>query len=282
MSDERQEMLKAAIAGLLKNKMAVSVKNVRRHGGLPDDFFVDFDSGQPLDSNIVFAEIKAAEAALPRMPPMIAKAPTGADLPDVIDDSELLGEEPSDDLPETAMPVIEAAPSATDDDVSDGGNVRPLSPQARLDAAHDRERELVGAIPLLRAKEADARAALAKAIREFHEADPTRETPEQLRWNFIAQSNAERAARARGESWATRPARERRGHIAPIDAERIYSQGGDANSFARRMAQTGSTRGAFTKREAAMRGFVNHDPTRGPVLAPLAEPKPTVPMLANK
>lgn len=289
MSDDaRTTMLKAAIAAVLKDHKAVNVKNVKR--ALPDDFFLDFGSGQMLDSNVIYAEIRTAHAAVPRMAPMFTTTPSGSKLDEVVRDDELLDEDFSGDdadslrdvwSPETvSQPVVENVSAATDDGADHEASARPLSPQVRLDAARQTERALLVEIPVLKTRQAQCRVDLAQAMIVYQNSGE-HWSHEDLARNFIAQSNRERAARVAGEPWAMRPARERRGHLAPVDAERIYGQGGDANAFARRMAMTANRRGAFSKQEAAARGFVNQDPSRGATPKLVEIKPPTIPALAK-
>jgi hypothetical protein len=274
MADERTEMLKAAIADCFKAHEPVTPDNVRKH--VPEDFFLDFDSGEALDDATVFAEIQATFPTTPR-PQMIEKTPDGQHtLTDVVEDfsgDETETDESLRDVwgPETVSePVVEARPLAA----SEGDS--KLLPQARLDAARKREQTLLGERPLLQAAQRQARGDLATAVRQYQEGGP-RQTHEDLARDFIAASQREREARARGEPWATKPERRRGGEVAYVDLERQYGQGGDANTFARRMAHTGNRRGAYGKQSL---GQTNRDPSRGPVPAPVVT-KPTVPALGK-
>jgi hypothetical protein len=271
---ERITMLRDAFAACFKAGENPTVKNIR--GRLPKDFFLDFDSGEPLDDATVLAEIQEAQRSAARPHEMIEVSPHGAKLPPATVEEELGGGDLEDDdddsqaAPETvSMPVVEAAPVARE---STG-----LSPQARLTAARERERELLGQLPILHANVKDARAALAEAVRAYQDGGP-KQTHADLARDFIRASNAEREARARGESWAMRPARERRGNLAPVDSQRIYSQGGNADDFARKQMKTGNRRGAYPKQSL---GMTNRDPSRGAVPAPVEAPRPTVPALAK-
>ncbi len=273
---EREQMLKDAIAKCFKERKPVTVANVKAQ--LPDDFWTVFDSGEPMTDAEVFAEIQATYAAAPKRRPLVETTPgrEGRKMLDVVlpDENELLGGEDDDESlgSEAApMPVVEAAP------VMAKPEQPKLSPQARLDAARQRERELVGQLPILHANVKDARTLLAEAIRAYQDGGP-KQTHADLARDFIRASQAEKEARARGESWAMRPARERRGTIAPVDSQRIYSQGGNADDFARKQMKTGNRRGAYPKQ---MMGAVNRDPSRGAVPAPVEAPRPTVPILAK-
>ncbi len=273
---EREQMLKDAIAKCFKERKPVTVANVKAQ--LPDDFWTVFDSGEPMTDAEVFAEIQATYAAAPKRRPQVETIPgrEGRKMLDVVlpDENELLGGEDDDESlgSEAApMPVVEAAP------VMAKPEQPKLSPQARLDAARQRERELVGQLPILHANVKDARTALAEAIRAYQDGGP-KQTHADLARDFIRASQAEKEARARGEAWALRPARERRGTIAPVDSQRIYSQGGNADDFARKQMKTGNRRGAYPKQ---MMGAVNRDPSRGAVPAPVEAPRPTVPILAK-
>jgi hypothetical protein len=285
MSDERTTMLKAAVAACFKAREPINVANVRAK--VPEDFFVDFDSGKPLDDATVFAEIQATYAAT-RRPMMVTETPDGHklgntmvedfsrdSLPPENEEDESLRDEWA---PETvSMPVIEAAPVAKESTANHAASGPGLEPQARLNAARRREQQLLGDRPLLLAAQRNAREALAKAVRTYQENDPHRQTHEDLARDFCRASQAQRAARARGEAWATPPERKARGEVAYVDLERSYSQGGDANAMARRMNTTGNRRGAYPKQAL---GQVNRDPSRGPVPAPVVT-KPTVPALGK-
>jgi hypothetical protein len=273
---EREQMLKDAIAKCFKERKPVTVANVKAQ--LPDDFWTVFDSGEPMTDAEVFAEIQATYAAAPKRRQLVETTPgrEGRKMLDVVlpDENELLGGDPEDDDDESVgneaapMPEVEAAPVTA----------KPkLPPQVRLAAAREREKVLIGELPILHAKVKDCRAALAEAIRAYQDGGP-KQTHADLARDFIRASQAEKEARARGETWALRPARERRGTIAPVDSQRIYSQGGNADDFARKQMKTGNRRGAYPKQSL---GMVNRDPSRGAVPAPVEAPRPTVPLLAK-
>jgi hypothetical protein len=258
--DERTEMLKAAIADCFKAHEPVTPDNVRKH--VPEDFFYDHDAGEPLADAEVFAEIQATFATTPKS--------------DVVEDFS--GDETEPEslrevwAPETVSePVVEARPMAN------GEGDSALSPQARLDAARKREQTLLGERPLLQAAQRQARGDLATAVRQYQEGGP-RQTHEDLARDFIAASQREREARARGESWATKPERRPRGQVSHLDLERSYSTGGNANDFARRQMNTGARRGAYGKDRL---GQVNRDPSRGAIAPAPVVTKPTVPALAK-
>jgi hypothetical protein len=277
MSDERTTMLRDAFAACFKAGENPTMKNIR--GRLPKDFFLDFDSGEPLDDATVLAEIQEAQRGTTKPVGMIKVTPDGRPLAGfnaagVVVEDELLGGDPEDDdsqAPETvSMPVVEAASAPKPSQPK-------LPPQARLAAAREREKVLIGELPILHSKVKDCRAALAEAIRAYQDGG-SKQTHADLARDFIRASQAEKEARARGEAWALRPARERRGTIAPVDSQRIYSQGGNADDFARKQMKTGNRRGAYPKQ---MMGAVNRDPSRGAVPAPVEAPRPTVPLLAK-
>jgi hypothetical protein len=268
-------MLKAAIADCFKAHEPVTPDNVRAK--LNDDFFYDHDAGEPLDDATVFAEIQATFPTTPRQR-MIEKTPDGQHtLTDVTEDfsgdetetDESLRDQwgPSETM--VSEPVVEARPLA-----NTGGTGEP--PQARLAIAREREKVLLGDRPILQAAQRQARGDLAAAVRRYQEGGP-HQSHEDLARDFIAASNEERAARARGEAWATRPERRRGGEVAYVDLERQYSQGGDANAFVRRRMSTGNKHGAYSKDRL---GQVNRDPSRGPVPAPVVAPR-TIPALGK-
>ena len=124
-----------------------------------------------------------------------------------------------------------------------------LSPQARLDAARKRENALLGERPLLQAAERNARTDLAEAVRQYQEGGP-RQTHEDLARDFIRHSNAERAAKARGEPWATKPEQRTRNGAAYVDIERAYCQGGDASTFARKPCAAPATVVAHMRKQS--------------------------------
>jgi hypothetical protein len=271
--DERTQLLKNAVAACFKARESVNVDNVRAK--LPEDFFMDFDSGKPLTDAEVFSEIQASF--------MNFKKP-------VLDSGELLGDEPTDEPeslrdvwpPETvAVPVVEAAPVASESIASHEASGPGLSPQARLNAARKREQELIGNIGPLQRAHRDAMDALAAAKQDHQRHDPHRQTPEDVAREFREQSQRDRAARVKGAYQLTPVATTPRGEIAYVDRERMYSQGGDADAFLRSRAGTLNRRGAYSKQEAARAGFINRDPRRGDVPAPVVVPKPTIPALAK-
>lgn len=279
MSDERNEMLKAAIAKCFKAREPVSVANVKAK--LPEDFFLDFDTGKPLADIEAFKEIQAAFSTVPKPRQLIDTNPDGHKIIPMVEPVEdFSGDESLRDewAPETvSMPVIEAAPVAKESTANHVASGPGQSPQARLNAARRREQELLGHRPLLLAAQRNAREALAVAVRTYQEHDPHRQTHKDLAREFCRASQAQRAAKARGEAWATPPERKARGEVAYVDLERQYSQGGDANAMARRMNRTGNRRGAYPK---SALGQVNRDPSRGPVPAPVVT-KPTIPALGK-
>jgi hypothetical protein len=281
--EEREQMLRDAFKACFKAGENPTVKNIR--GRLPKDFFLDFDSGEPLDDATVLAEIQEAQRGTTKPVGMIAVTPDGRplagfDAAGVVVEDELLGGDPEDDDQPLAATAAGSGSAPVDGrgDLSSTPAPPVLSPQARLAAAREREKVLIGELPILHAKVKDCRAALAEAIRAYQDGAP-KQTHADLARDFIRASQAEKEARARGESWAMRPARERRGTIAPVDSQRIYSQGGNADDFARRhMKNGGNRRGAYPKN---MMGAINRDPSRGPVPAPVEAPRPTVPALAK-
>ena len=286
---ERETMLKAAIAACFKERKGVNVKNVKAK--LPADFFVDFDSGKPLADADVFAEIQATFKTVPKPRQLIDTNPEGHKIEPMVEPVEPVEDFSGDDdgeslrhewAPETvSMPVVEAKPAEQVRPVCHETAGHELNPQARLDAARKREQVLLGERPILQAAQRNAREALAKAVRAYQEGGP-RQDHESLARDFIKASNAERAAKARGELWATKPERRTRNGAAHVDVARQYSQGGDANDFARQMNPPpggfkGNRRGAYSK---AALGQTNRDPSRGPIPAPVVE-KPTIPALGK-
>jgi hypothetical protein len=282
MSDERETMLKAAIAKCFKAREPVSVANVRKY--VPVDFFFDHDAGKQLDDAEVFAEIQSTFATAPKPPQLIDTTPDGSKLVPMVEpvEEDFSGDDDGESLrhewvPETvSMPVVEAAPVVEESTASHEASGPGLSPQARLDAARKRENTLLGERPLLQAAERNARTDLAAAVRAYQEGGP-RQTHEDLARDFIRASQAEREARARGELWATKPQQRTRNGAAFVDIERAYGQGGDASTFARKMCRTGNRRGAYPKQSL---GTTNRDPSRGPVPTPVVA-KPTVPALGK-
>ena len=279
MSDERTTMLKDAIAKCFKVREAVTPTNVRKH--VPVDFFFDHEAGKSLTEAEIFNEIQATFAPKTKTPEFNAAGivlESNEQLPPENEEEEdFSGEGLRDEwAPETvSMPVVEAEPVAEGSTANHAASGPGLSPQARLDAARERERDLLGERPILRAAQRNAREALARAVRAFQDGAP-KQTHEMLARDFIANSQREREARARGEAWATKPERRTRHGAAYVDIERGYS-GGDANDFARRHNRTGNRRGAYGKQSL---GTINHDPSRGPVPAPVVT-KPTIPALGK-
>ena len=173
---------------------------------------------------------------------------------------------------------VEAAPVVEDASASHGASAPGPTPQARLDTLRKRENGLIAERAGLMNAAKLARAAVADAVRAFQEADPHRVTPEQLSAEFRRASQEQRAARARGETWATPPQARPRGEIAYADAERAYSFSGDGNQFARNQNKTGNRRGAYPRQSL---GQVNRDPTRGATPAPVAAPRGAIPALSK-
>ena len=179
-----------------------------------------------------------------------------------------------------AMPVLKAAPAkeSTAEHVPSGPG---QSPQARLNAARRRrERE--------QAASAAPRCATQRprsSCRHRSDLSGTRPASADARrcGPRIPRTIAERPRSASGTrstraiNQLTPVEAKPRGEIAYVDLERQYSQGGDANAMARRMNRTGNRRGAYPK---SALGQTNHDPSRGPVPAPVA-PRQTVPALAK-
>jgi len=268
-TDERTEMLRAAIAATFKAREPVTPANVRTK--LPADFFQDFDTGENLADEIVFSEIQSTYAHAPHpAAAMVTETPDGRPL--AVEPVEPFPGHlpPSDKVAEIAAPIaevehVETAPAeqSTPSHAAEGPG---QSPQARLDAARSRAGNLLAERPQLANAQRAARSAVAEAVRAYQEADPHRQTPAQLSAEYRATSQATRAARAQAP-----------GPIAYVDLERKYSQGGDANAMARRMNVTGNRRGAYSRQSL---GQVNRDPSRGPVPAPVAT-RPTIPALAK-
>ena len=209
----------------------------------------------------------------------IDKTPDGrklASFPDYLPPSDKVEAAPDMadfELPQTIAAVehVEAAPA--EQSSGDHAEAAPgQSPQARLAVARSREADLIAKRPQLANAQKEARAAVADAVRAYQEADPHRQTPAQLSAEYRASSQAERAARVAREGG---PGQDR---IAFVDLERKYSQGGDANAMARRRNITGNRRGSFSRQSL---GQINRDPSRGPVPAPVAPPRPTIPALAK-
>lgn len=272
-TDERDEMLKAAITKCFAAREAVTPVNVRAK--LPPDFFQDFDTGENLADEIVFAEIQSTYSAAPQAAAMVEQTPDGRPLAPAPVESFPNYLPPSDkaELPQTIAAVehVEAAP-AEQSSAKHEPSAPGQSPQARLDAARSREADLIAKRPQLANAAKVARAAVADAVRAYQEADPHRQTPAQLSAEYRASSQAERAARVAREGGGGQD------RIAYVDLERKYSQGGDANAMARRRNVTGNRRGAFSRQSM---GQVNRDETRGPVPKPVAAPRPTIPALAK-
>ena len=266
---EREQMLKDAIAKCFKAREQITVANVKAK--VPVDFFYDYEAKAHLTDAEVFAEIQASFATTPKPADMVTVTPDGRPLAPavVLVEQELGGGDADDDdadclrnewPPEPAAVPVEAAPVAEESIAEHVPSKPGLSPQARLDAAHKRLQALQGERPVLIGLQRQARTDLATAVRTHQDGFP-KMSHEQLARDFIAASNAERAARARGEAWATRPENKPRGKVAYVDLERMYSQGGNADTFARRMARTGNRRGAYSKQSL---GMTNRDPSRGP------------------
>jgi hypothetical protein len=285
MADERTEMLKAGIAKCFAAREAVTPANVKAK--LPVDFFYDHDAGKQLSEAEIFHEIQATygaraptDTATPEFNAAgIVLSESNAELPPE-NDEDFSGDESLRDewAPETvSVPVVEAAPVAEESTANHAASGPGLSPQARLDAARIRERDLLAARPILQGKQANARMALAEAVRVYQEGGP-RQSHEDLARDFIRASNAERAARVAGEPWAMKPEQRTRNGAAFVDVERAYSQGGDASTFARRMNRTGNRRGAYPKQSF---GTVNRDPSRGAVPAPAPVVKRPIPALGK-
>lgn len=271
--DERTEMLKAAIAKCFAAREPVTPANVRKH--VPEDFFTDFDSGENLADEIVFAEIQSTYSAAPHPAAMVEQTPDGRPLaPAPVEDfPNYLPPSDKAELPQTIAAVehVEAAP-AEQSTASHAASGPGQSPRTRLDAARKREGDLIAARPQLQNAQKLARAAVADAVRNLQLSDPHRQTPEQLSAEYRATSAATRATRAAREGGGGQD------RIAFVDLERKYSQGGDANAMARRMNVNGGNRRKAFSRQSL--GQINRDPSRGPVPAPVTT-RPTIPALGK-
>jgi hypothetical protein len=292
-TDERTEMLKAAIAACFKARVAVTPTNVR--GKLPSDFWTD-EQGDELSDDVVFAEIKeafnatakpAAEPVEPFpnwVPPSDKVEPVATEVGKaqpienqgvslVVDQAnENQGEkteEFSAPLPTAAPVPIESTPSHA---ATGPGH---LSPQERLNAARLREGNLLAGQRSLQHAVRNARENLQEAKIAYAACDPNRMTPAMLSADYRKSSQAERAARV---------ARQGTGQprIAYVDQARKFSTGGDGSDFVRRRNVSGDKRGGFSRAEATARGFVNRDPSRGGTPKPVAAPRVTIPALARK
>jgi hypothetical protein len=279
--DERTIMLKAAIAATFKAREAVNIANVRAK--LPADFFLDFDTGAPLDDATVFAEIQATYSAAPKAAPMIE------DRPDHQGKLATLTVEQEENPAFDAAGIILSAPDTVSEPLpqiaaSEQVEAEPVEQrtaelvpsgqpgaQARLDAARKRESDLIYERQSLSNAQRAARSAVALAVQEYQRSDPNRVTPAENSAQYRASSQAERKARVEREGGG-------QPRIAYVDAERKYSRGTDANSFARRNNRFGNSRGAFSKTAL---GTINRDETRGSVPAPVTPPRPTIPALAK-
>ena len=200
-TDDRTEMLKAAIADCFKAREAVTPTNVRAK--LPADFFLDFDAGAPLADEIVFAEIQSTYAAAPRPAPMVEQTPDGRPLAAEPFPPHL---PPSDHVPElpqeiAAVEHVEAAPVAEDESASHAAGAPGPTPQARLDAARVLEAELVRKQAALASAQRNARAAVADAVQTYQRIDPIGRRPNKS----LARSS--RQGRKREPSARKRPAR---------------------------------------------------------------------------
>jgi hypothetical protein len=286
MENERQQLLKAAIADCFKNHETVTPGAVKSH--LPDDFFIaDFDTGEPMTDVEIFDEIQATFNTAPKPALMVETNPDGAKLAHQLlpDDAPgVLSAEESDSLretwsPETVTMPVQAAPVAKEATASHGASGPGPSAQVRLNAAYQHQGDLVGARNRLAAEHRNAQEVLALAVQAYQRHDPNRQTPEDVAREFREQSQRDRAARGAYRLTPTAPAP--RGEIAYVDQERKYSQGGDANTFVRSRARTLNRRGAYSKQEAARSAFINRDPRRGGVPAPVVVRKPTIPALAK-
>lgn len=261
------EIIRAAIGECFKAKIPANVANIRAR--TPADFW-----GQLTDAE-VGQQIQAAfskPADKPDEPPpqveriLIADTPDGRPFPAHLPPSEHIIEQT-----QVAEPVAER----TAEHVQSGPGP---TPEERLHAGRQREANLIASRPALNNALREASGKLAAAIRAMQIDDPNRETPEMLSASFRKASAEQRAARARGEKWATPPERRAGGKVAFVDLERQYSQGGDGNTFARSQNTTGNRRGAYSKQSL---GRINTDPKRGAVPKPVEQPRPTVPMLAK-
>ena len=291
--NERAAMIRDALAQCFKAGEAANVANVKQK--LPDDFWFDYDSGKDLDDMEAFREIQSVFQTLPKPapdepPPMVERVAPRAMIEDRPDGQGKLAPVEAEAFPahlppseKIAEPLAELSPNVepqqvtqkTADHAASGpGNVS----QARLDELRKIEGDLLAERPALQRAERDLRDELQNAKIAFAQIDTRRQTPAELSRQFREQSQLQRAARKRGEAWATPPERRPGGERAYVDIERAYSQGGDGNTFARRMMQTGNRRGAYSKQSL---GQINRDPSRGAVPKPVEQPKPTIPALAK-
>jgi hypothetical protein len=314
--DERTEMLKSAVADCFKAREPVNVKNVKAK--LPPDFFLDFDTGAPLDDATVFAEIQSTYAAQapgsnagksieadqeataaqplssvaqrieegPTTAPMVAETPDGRPLAQAPQSVEELESFPGYLPPSEKIEPVEgdrhvAATSAPVETTA--------APMTESIASHAASKP--GLSPQQRLDGARAKAGNLLALRPslINAQRAAREAVAlAVRAYQLADPNRttpeQEAARFRETSQrerAARVAREGGGgpdRIAYVDLERRYSQGGDANAMARRMNVNGGNRRRAFPRQSL--GQTNRDPSRGATPAPVAV-RPTIPALAK-
>jgi hypothetical protein len=272
--DDRTEMLKSAIAACFAQRLPVTPTNVSAK--LPPDFFVNFDTGKPLEDTEVFAEIQATYNAAAK-PAAVA----------IEDNAHVEFDEGGIVVPvpdTVAVPVAEttAAPVPIESTPSHAATgPGQLSPQVRLDAARLREGNLLAEQRQLQNAVRGAREQLQEAKIAYAACDPHRETPAMLSASFRKASQEQRAARKRGEKWATPPEARAGGEIAHVDLARKYQRSQDGNSFARRSNRYGDTRGAYSKVESQGGQAINRDTSRGSVPKAIAPPRSTIPALAK-
>ena len=269
--DEREIMLRAAVAKCFRYGKPVNVANVKAH--LPADFFQDFDTGAPLDDATAFAELSAAILIAGRASGAEEPAPFPGHLP------------PSDNIAAPAVPGehVEpdkiAAPVVEEATARHGASGPGPSPMERLNAARVIESDLIGRVASLKNAQRAAQEAVTLAEQEHAAHDPNRMTPAELSADYRKSSLAERKARIEREGTG-------QPRIAYVDQERKYSRGTDANAFARRQNVTGNKRGAMSLVNAmhiSGSGIIDKagTATRGPVPAPAPVVKPTIPALAK-
>jgi hypothetical protein len=259
-NEERNTMIRAAIKACFAAHEPANVDCIKAK--LPSDFWID-ETGAEIDDVDKFKEVQrtfAATVAAERTKPETVES-----FPDYLPPSDRVAA-PIEPVIETVAPVQQRVPSHAVKD-------QP-SAQARLDSLRTREGNLLTERPALIRAQRDANGALEAAKQAKLAADPNRMTPAELSADYRRSSQAERAARV---------ARQGTGQprIAFVDAARKFSTGGDGSDFARRNNRTGDRRGGFSRAEAAARGFVNRDASRGGTPAPVVAPRVTIPALGK-
>lgn len=230
-SEERDRWLKRALGEVLACHEQPTLEAVA--AALPSDFQLDEEELSGMLGNMQPQTAEPFPAAPPGKP-VIETTPAGDPLPTeaVAPQGTYLIEASSPAEAETILPKVREAEARRQLDEANAklGAARESLVNAQVDRRHRRE-------------------ALAGAIHQ---------------WQLLAENTTD------GMSAEARRQVEVRNHLAATAAERAArgKPHPKAARFARRTMRNGPSRGAYSMSDAARAGFINRDPSRGPVKLP--------------